>query len=285
MQTVNTINDVRSAVREARLAGKRVGFVPTMGGLHDGHFSLIDAACKACDYVVVSIFLNPTQFTPGEDLSKYPSTPEEDIAACESREVNLVFMPDVETMYGPGEGGLTNVSVGRLGDGLCGRSRPTHFAGVCTVVSKLFNIVSPDMAFFGEKDYQQAAIIRQMVRDLDFPVEIRTCPIVREADGLAMSTRNRYLSAGHRQQACGLHGSLKMAADMISGGSRDGGQVKLAVRAYLGNNAPDGEIDYVEIVDSQDLADVGTIGNSVLVAIAVKFANARLIDNMVVEVG
>ena len=283
MQTVSTIDDVRMNVREAKSAGKRVGFVPTLGGLHAGHFSLIDAAAEECDYVVVSIFLNPTQFAPGEDLSNYPSSPQEDIVACDGRHVDLVFMPDAKIMYG--DGGLTEVSVRGLDDALCGRSRPTHFAGVCTVVSKLFNIVQPDVAFFGEKDYQQAAIIKQMVRDMNFPLEIRTCPIVREPDGLAMSTRNRYLSAGHRAQAASLYASLKVAADVISRGGCDAGQVKAAVREYLGKNAPDGKIDYVEVVDSRHLTDMDALESSVLVAIAVKFANARLIDNMVVEVG
>jgi pantoate--beta-alanine ligase len=259
-----------------------VGFVPTMGGLHEGHLSLIDAAKAACDFVVVSIFVNPTQFAPGEDLDTYPRTPEADTDACKQRGVDLVFMPTVETMY-PG-GAVATVSVGKLGEGLCGRTRPAHFAGVCTVVANLFNIVQPDKAFFGAKDFQQAVIVRRMASELNIPVEIVRCPIVREADGLAMSTRNAYLSADQREQAVALHGSLQLAQKLIRQSGPPAPDVAAEVREYLRQNAPDGEIDYVEIVEPQELTSVEIAAAPVLVAVAVKFGGTRLIDNVLVDV-
>ncbi len=281
MNVVASVEEVRRIVGRARSTGMSVGFVPTMGGLHEGHLSLIDAAKAACDFVVVSIFVNPAQFAPGEDLDTYPRTPEADTAACGQRGVDLVFMPTVETMY-PG-GAVTTVSVGRLGEGLCGRSRPTHFPGVCTVVANLFNIVQPDKAFFGAKDFQQAVIIRRMASELNMPVEIVRCPIVREADGLAMSTRNAYLSADQREQAVALHGSLQLAQKLIRQGGPPAPDVAAAVREYLRQNAPDGEIDYVEIVEPQELTGVETAAAPVLVAVAVKFGATRLIDNVLVD--
>ena len=281
MNVVESVEEVRRLVGRARSAGMSVGFVPTMGGLHEGHLSLIDAAKAACDFVVVSIFVNPTQFAPGEDFQTYPRTPQADTAACRQRGVDLVFMPGVETMY-PG-GALTTVSVGRLGEGLCGRSRPTHFAGVCTVVAKLFNIVQADKAFFGAKDFQQAVIVTRMAAELNMPVEIVRCPTVREADGLAVSTRNAYLSADQRKQAVALHGSLQLAQKLIRQGAPPAAQVAAAVREYLRQKAPDGEIAYVEIVEPGQLAGVETATAPVLVAVAVKFGRTRLIDNMLVD--
>ncbi|MFB3893645.1 MAG: pantoate--beta-alanine ligase [Phycisphaerae bacterium] len=218
MRTLRTIRQVRSVTGAARKAGKTVGLVPTMGALHAGHASLIDAARKATGFVVVSIFVNPTQFGPNEDFSRYPRTPEKDLALCRKHGADAVFIPSVEEMYPAGagtRGPMTTVSIKELGDHLCGASRPGHFTGVCTVVSKLFNIVQPDRAFFGAKDYQQATIIRRMAADLDFPVEIVVCPTVREPDGLAMSSRNAYLSPEHRGQAPALHAALRLARDMI----------------------------------------------------------------------
>lgn len=281
MNVVASVEEVRRLVGRAGSAGMSVGFVPTMGGLHEGHLSLIDAAKAACDFVVVSIFVNPTQFAPAEDLGTYPRTPEADTAACKQRGVDLVFMPTVETMY-PG-GAVTTVSVGRLGERLCGRSRPTHFAGVCTVVAKLFKIVQPDKAFFGAKDFQQAVIITRMTSELNMPVEIVRCPIVREADGLAMSTRNAYLSADQREQAVALHGSLELAAKLIRQGGPPAAEVAAEVREYLRKNAPDGEIDYVEIVEPEALTNVESAAAPVLVAVAVKFGGTRLIDNVLVD--
>ncbi|HOF17994.1 MAG TPA: pantoate--beta-alanine ligase [Phycisphaerae bacterium] len=281
MNLAKTIEEVRQAVREARQAGKCVALVPTMGALHAGHMSLIDTAKGACDFVAVSIFVNPTQFGPGEDLAAYPRTPEEDLAACEERGVDLVFLPDVKTMYGAG--GLTTVSVAHLPDTLCGRTRPGHFAGVCTVVAKLFNIVQPDRAFFGAKDYQQAAIIRRMTSDLNFPIEIVVCPTVRESDGLAMSSRNRNLSPAERKQAVALSQSLQLARQLIEESRPPAAEVIQAMKEYLAETAPDGEVDYLQIVDPRDLSDVAATDKPVLVAMAVKFSRARLIDNMLVD--
>jgi len=281
MKTAETIEDVRASVAEAKASGKSVGFVPTLGGLHGGHFSLIDAARQVCDYIVVSIFLNPTQFAPGEDLDRYPRNTEGDLAACSDRGVDLVFIPSVETMYV--DGALTEVTVKYLSDALCGRSRPGHFPGVCTVVAKLFNIVTPDKAFFGDKDYQQAVVVKRMAADLNFPVEIVTCPIIREDDGLAMSTRNRYLCQDHRRQAAALHGALELAGEMIRRSHPPAAEVIEAVRRRLADAAPDGKIDYVQVVDTQSLRDVEGTSGPVLVALAVAFAGARLIDNTVVD--
>ncbi len=281
MNVVENVEEVRRLIGRARSAGMSVGLVPTMGGLHEGHLSLMDAAKAACEFVVVSIFVNPTQFAPGEDFERYPRMPEADTAACKQRGADMVFMPGAATMY-PG-GAVTTVSVGRLGEGLCGRSRPAHFAGVCTVVAKLLNIVQPDKAFFGAKDFQQAVIVSRMASELNMPVEIVRCPTVREADGLAVSTRNAYLSVAHRKQAVSLHGSLELAAKLIRQGGPPSAEVAGAVREYLLCNAPDGEIDYIEIVEPQELAGVETTAAPVLVAVAVKFGATRLIDNVLVD--
>ncbi|MDY6913965.1 MAG: pantoate--beta-alanine ligase [Planctomycetota bacterium] len=281
MKVVKTIEDARRAVREARAAGKRIGLVPTMGALHAGHLSLIDAAAADCDFVAVSIFVNPTQFGAGEDLAAYPRTPEADLAACRARGVELVFMPAAEAMYPDGE--LTTVSVRDLCRSLCGRSRPGHFDGVCTIVAKLFNIIQPQAAYFGAKDFQQAVVIRRMAADLNFPVEIVVCPTVREPDGLAMSSRNAYLSPAHRSQAVALYESLQLGAKMIRRSRPPAPQVVAAVREHIAAHAPDGEIDYIQIVDPETLKDVETPEGAALIALAVKFGDARLIDNMLVD--
>jgi len=281
MKTARTIAEVRKIVTGAKSGGAAIGFVPTMGGLHEGHLSLIDAARGACDFVAVSIFVNPTQFAPGEDLATYPGSIESDLSACEARGADLVFVPDVETMYP--RGAVTSVSVSGLSETLCGPSRPTHFAGVCTVVTKLLNIVMPDKAFFGRKDFQQLVIVTRMVADLDIPVEIVPCPIVREADGLAMSTRNQRLSAAGRSQAVALHGALESAGDQIRRSHPPAEEIISAAREYISTEAPDGEIDYIQIVDPQTLRDVETTDRIVLIALAVKFPGARLIDNMLVD--
>jgi pantoate--beta-alanine ligase len=281
MNIIKDIEQMRAFVNDAKAAGRIVGLVPTLGGLHEGHFSLIDRARRECDVVVVSIFLNPTQFGPGEDLTSYPCSPDADHAGCQAHGVHAVFAPDVATMYG--QGGLTEVMVSRLSDTLCGRSRPTHFAGVCTVVAKLFNIIPAHRAYFGAKDYQQAAIIKQMVADLNFPIEIVLCPTVREPDGLAMSSRNANLSAAEREQAPALHAALLLAADTIRKTRPPADEVIAAIVAHLSARAPDGQIDYVQIVDPATLADVEQTGRPVLVALAVKFGAARLIDNILVD--
>ncbi|MCE5276552.1 MAG: pantoate--beta-alanine ligase [Planctomycetaceae bacterium] len=280
MLTVTTIQDVRAAVAAARGQGMRIGFVPTMGALHAGHCSLIRAARKECGFVVVSIFVNPTQFAPGEDLSRYPRTPETDLAACSGEGADLVFMPDVEAMYRPGA--ATTVSVSGLTRSLCGASRPTHFAGVCTIVTKLFNIVAPDRAYFGNKDFQQACVIEQMAADLDMPVTIVRCPIVRESDGLAMSSRNARLSSEHRRQAAALHEALSLAAAAIRDSAPPASDVIAMMRRCLAESAPAGQVDYIQIVDPRTLRDVEETDAPVLVALAVKFGQTRLIDNVLV---
>ncbi|MHC4294842.1 MAG: pantoate--beta-alanine ligase [Planctomycetota bacterium] len=282
MKVSETIEEIRHLVAdEAKAGGRSIGLVPTMGGMHEGHLSLIEAAVSACDFVVVSIFVNPTQFAPGEDLASYPRTPEADLAACERLGVDAVFAPSVETMYG--EGSLTKVAVAQLSGTLCGAQRRGHFVGVCTVVAKLFNIVHPDKAFFGAKDFQQAVIIRRMVRDLNFPVDIVICPTVREDDGLAMSTRNKYLTAPQRTEATALYGALQTGAKLIRDSHPPAGQIIVAMRDHLAANAPQGEIDYVQVVDPETLCDVEATDRPVLLALAVRIGDARLIDNTLVD--
>jgi len=283
MKVCETIEGVRGGVAEARAAGRAVSLVPTMGGLHAGHMSLIDAAGADGGFVVVSIFVNPTQFGPSEDLAKYPRTPEADLAACESHGADLVFMPPARAMYG--DGGLTEVTVPALSATLCGRSRPGHFRGVCTVVAKLLNIVQPQRAYFGAKDYQQAVILGRMSADLNFPVEIKVCPTVREADGLAMSSRNAYLDADQRNQAVALIEALRLGAGLIRCSRPPAGEVIAAMRSHVALRAPDGEIEYVQVVDPQTLADVSSTSRPVVLALAVRIGRARLIDNMRVDAG
>ena len=283
MNSVQRIEDVRLAVAAARASGKVIGLVPTMGALHAGHASLIDAAAKSCGFVVVSVFVNPTQFGPNEDLAKYPRTPERDLELCRKFGADLVFMPSAEEMYGGGGAPLTEITVKALSGSLCGRSRPVHFAGVCTVVAKLFNIVQPDRAFFGAKDFQQATIIRRMTADLNFPIEIVVCPTVREPDGLAMSSRNAYLSDDHRRQAPALYQSLKLARDLILRKHPSAGEVVAAMREHLAVAAPAGEVDYLEIVDPVTLCSVEKTDNPVVIALAVKLGGTRLIDNISVD--
>ncbi|MFP4105305.1 MAG: pantoate--beta-alanine ligase [Phycisphaerae bacterium] len=282
MKTFTDTDQLREFVGRARRQGKCVGLVPTMGALHQGHLSLIDRAREQCDVVIATIFVNPTQFAPGEDLAAYPRTPQEDSAACESRGVDALFMPPVEVMY-PLEGSRTTVHVSELTEVLCGARRPGHFDGVCLIVSKLFNLAQPDRAYFGEKDYQQLTVIRRMVSDLNFPIEIVGCPIVREPDGLAMSSRNAYLQPEQRVQAPELHASLTMAEEMIAERHPPAGQVVEAIRSYLQTRAPLGDIDYVKIANPRTLQDVQSTDQPVLVALAVRFGRARLIDNIVVD--
>lgn len=282
MKVAETIEQVRNLVGQAKSAGKVVALVPTMGALHAGHYSLIEAARAGCDFVVVSIFVNPTQFGPGEDLAAYPRSPASDQAGCEARGVDVVFQPAVEQMYPAGEP-VVRVSAGTLGERLCGRSRPGHFAGVCTVVAKLFNIVGPDKAYFGAKDFQQGVIIRRMASELNFPVEIVVCPTVREPDGLAMSSRNAYLGPDDRRQAAALWGSLRLGEAMIRESAPPARAVIAAVREKLAAEAPDGRIDYVQVVDPATLDDVEQARPPVLIALAVRFGGARLIDNVLVD--
>ncbi len=280
MIVCKTIAEIRQAVATARKSGKTIGLVPTMGALHDGHLSLVRACRKQCGCVVVSIFVNPTQFGPNEDYARYPRREAADLAACKQAGVDAVFLPSVAEMY-PDQP-VTTVAVGRLGEVLCGRSRPGHFAGVATVVAKLFLIVAPDKACFGAKDFQQTVVVRRMLTDLNFPVDLVVCPTVREADGLAMSSRNSYLSAEQRRQAAALSQALALARDVILQKHPPAAEVLAAMREHLTRQAPDGQIDYAAIVDPAELTDAATTDRPVLVALAVKFGQTRLIDNILV---
>ena len=282
MRVLQTIEQVRQALGPAKRAGRRVGFVPTMGALHDGHWSLVDRARRTCDEVVVSIFVNPLQFGPTEDLDAYPCTPERDLAGCEQRGCDAVFAPSPREMYP--DDTLTSVAVRRLSEPLCGRSRKGHFDGVVTVVCKLFNIVLPDAAFFGEKDFQQLVIIRRMVRDLNMPVEIVACPTVREPDGLAVSSRNAYLDGAQRMQATSISAALGEAADAVKRGARDVRPLIAAVRRRI-TEAGAADIEYAEVVDPDTLKAVDVLERSARMCVAAKFGTARLIDNMPLDVG
>jgi len=268
---------MRASCRALR-QGKRLGFVPTMGALHAGHLSLIRAAKAACGIVAASIFVNPTQFGPKEDFAKYPRDFESDVELLKSEGVDLLFAPSVEEMYPPGA--ITWVAVEGLSDKLDGRSRPGHFRGVATVVSKLFHIVEPDAAFFGQKDAAQVAIIRRMVRDLNLPVEICVCPIVREPDGLAMSSRNAYLDSQQRQQALVLRRSLLEVERMFQHGERSVAKLIEAAREEF-RSEPSVKVDYVEIVDPETLDPVAELVEGALVAVAAFVGTTRLIDKIV----
>jgi len=263
---------------EQKRAGRRVGFVPTMGYLHDGHMSLVRLARSRTDVVVVSIFVNPTQFGPKEDFGRYPRDRARDESLCRTAGVDVIFYPTTASMYPPGFS--TYVVEEKLGDGLCGASRPGHFRGVTTVVAKLFNIVQPDIAVFGEKDAQQLRVIRRMVRDLNIPVEIVPGPTGREADGLAMSSRNSLLNPVERGEAVWLSKSLSAARERFAAGERDAGVLKKIVADALAR-APHGVIDYIQVVDDDSLQPLETITQRALLAIAVKFSTTRLIDNTV----
>jgi len=269
---------MRTASRVARQAGQRVGFVPTMGALHEGHLSLVRAAKAQCDVVAASIFVNPTQFGPNEDFSRYPRTFERDCELFSEEGVELLFAPSVDEMY-PADA-VTYVTVEGMSERLCGKSRPGHFRGVTTVVSKLFNIVGPDVAFFGQKDAAQVTIIRRMVRDLNIPVEIAVCPIVREVDGLAMSSRNTYLDAQQRKSALVLHRALQEVRHHFELGERNADTL-----IELGRNVfakePSVRLDYVEIVNPENLDPLGKIQGFALVAVAAYLGKTRLIDNLV----
>jgi len=281
MEIAETIESIRSLVKAARSRGKKVGFVPTMGSLHIGHISLIEAAVKECDFVVVSIFVNPTQFGPGEDLEKYPRPFEDDLEICRKAGVDVVFAPTAEQMY-PAEN-RTWVNVEKLTEPLCGQSRPWHFRGVTTVCAKLFNIVAPDIAFFGQKDAQQAIVIKRMVVDLNMPLEIAICPTVRRPDGLAVSSRNQYLTEQQKKDATYVYKSLQKCREMIDAGITDAREIITEMRKIL-QQAPSIEIEYVSIVDAETLENIDQIAGKVLAAVAVGIGSARLIDNILVDV-
>ncbi|MGN0606535.1 MAG: pantoate--beta-alanine ligase [Oscillospiraceae bacterium] len=276
MVIVKTIDEVRKIVKDWKRHGLKVGFVPTMGYLHEGHRSLIEKSVIENDRTVVSIFVNPIQFAPNEDLESYPRDLDRDAALCKVTGADLIFNPETSEMYP--DDFYTSVDVDIITKGLCGKTRPIHFKGVCTVVSKLFNIVTPDKAYFGQKDAQQLAVIKRMVRDMNMDIKIVGCPIVREKDGLAKSSRNTYLSAEERKAALVLSRSLKKAKDMLENGERNAQKLTEAIKAEIFSE-PLAKLDYAEIVDSLDLQPVDTIEKDVLVAIAVYIGKTRLIDN------
>lgn len=280
MKILETIDSARAATRAAHRQGQTVGLVPTMGALHQGHMSLVRAAKQQSDYVAVSLFVNPLQFGPNEDLAKYPRTFERDRELLEQAGVDLLFAPSDAEMYP--RGAVTFVDVEGLSEGLDGQSRPGHFRGVTTVVSKLFHIIEPDRAFFGQKDAAQVAIIRRMVGDLDLPVEIVVCPIVREADGLAMSSRNAYLNPEQRKQALVLSRSLRRVEQLFGQGEGDAARLEAAGRQVVAEE-PAVRLDYLAIVDPNSLEPVTLAARGVLVAVAAYVGNTRLIDNVILN--
>ena len=282
MRTVERIADVRRLVKDARSRGKRVGFVPTMGFLHDGHLALVDEARKRAEFVVMSIFVNPLQFAPTEDLARYPRDPEGDAAKAAARGVDLLFTPAVTEMYRAGDAraGDVLVTAQRLDQRWEGAVRPGHFAGVLTVVAKLFNIVQPDVAVFGQKDFQQAALVRALVRDLDVPAEVIVAPTVREGDGLAMSSRNSYLSSDDRARALRLSRALRAVQDAFAEGERDGAALEAVGRAVLAEDA-ELVVDYLAVVDAESLEPAPLPKATDVAILAVRVGSTRLIDNAV----
>jgi pantoate--beta-alanine ligase len=277
MLIFKTVREAQSACAQLRGEGRILGLVPTMGALHEGHLSLVRAARAECDVVAVSIFVNPTQFGPSEDFSKYPRTFDEDCALLKREGVHMIFAPTVEEMYP--SGATTTVLVKEVSDRLDGASRPGHFHGVGTVVSKLFHIAVPHKAYFGQKDAAQVAVLRKVVRDLNFPLQVVVCPIVREADGLAMSSRNRYLSAKERKQALVLSRALNKVKESAAAGETSSQKLIDAARSIF-DEEPDVRIDYLSIVNPDTLEDIPNTNNGALVAVAAFIGKTRLIDNL-----
>lgn len=273
---VHTRQDVRAAVAAARRAGRRVALVPTMGALHEGHLALLDRARSLADWVAISVFVNPLQFGPGEDLERYPRDLERDTALARGRGVDLVFAPSAAEMY-PGGAPRTNVVPVRGAERLCGAARPGHFAGVLTVVAKLFGIVAPDVAVFGRKDYQQATLIRRMVLDLDIPVDVDVAPTVREPDGLAMSSRNAYLAPAERDAAASLARALRAARERFLAGERRAETLESAARAEM--ERAGARVEYVEVVEPDTLEPLAEARTGAVVALAARVGSTRLIDN------
>ena len=278
MKIVSTVDDVRKQIKEWKMQGQSIGFVPTMGYLHEGHKSLMDCARKENDRVVVSIFVNPMQFGPAEDLADYPRDLEHDAQICETAGADLIFHPEPEEMYAGDFCSFVDMSV--LTEGLCGKTRPVHFRGVCTVVTKLFNIVTPDRAYFGQKDGQQLAVIRRMVRDLNMDICIVGCPIVREEDGLAKSSRNTYLSPEERKAALVLSQAVRLGSELAKT-EKDAKKVVLAMKDKI-QTEPLARIDYVEAVDALSMQPVKTLEGGCMLAMAVYIGKTRLIDNVLV---
>ena len=280
MQITKTIKSIRQIVTNARAQGKSIALVPTMGFLHPGHISLINAAVKQCDFVVVSIFVNPTQFGPNEDLDRYPRNLETDAKICENANADVVFAPAVNEIYA--EKNITWVTVDKLTENLCGTSRPTHFRGVTTVCAKLFNIVTPDKAFFGQKDAQQAIVIKRMARNLNFPLEIVICPTIREPDGLAMSSRNKFLTEDQRKNALLIYKALQQCEKMVSHREHNCQNLIRQMRKIL-ESSPQLDVEYISIVDPATVRDIEKIADNALVAIAAKIGTTRLIDNIILH--
>ena len=280
MKILKTVDEVRSQVKAWKKEGLSVGLVPTMGYLHEGHQSLIRKSVEQNDRTVVSVFVNPMQFGPTEDLESYPRDLDADAKLCETTGADVIFHPEPEEMYKPGFCSYVNMT--GLPDALCGLTRPVHFKGVCTVVNKLFNIVQPDRAYFGQKDAQQLAIIMRMVTDLNMDIEIVGCPIIREADGLAKSSRNIYLKPEERQAAVVLSKSVKLGKKMIEDGERDAKKIVAAMKDLIGSE-PLADIDYVEMVDMDTMKSIDIVEGHVLCAMAVRFGKARLIDNFILD--
>ena len=281
MKICRSIEEIKSFIRLAKSAGNTIGLVPTMGCFHQGHLSLMRLARQECQLVVVSLFVNPTQFGPGEDLLAYPRDFERDVDMASQEGVDVIFAPEPGEMYPPGY--QTYVEVGEIANPLCGRSRPGHFRGVATVVNKLFNLVEPDRAYFGQKDAQQVMVITQMVKDLNMNVKIVNAPIVREDDGLAMSSRNVYLSPGERKAATVLSRSLQDAEQAVNNGETDALALRKQITEKI-NTESMADIDYVEILSIPDLEPIQVLRGQVLIALAVRFGKTRLIDNTIVEV-
>lgn len=280
MEIVTTVDEVRAKVNKWRSEGLSVGLVPTMGYLHEGHQSLIARAVKENDRVVVSVFVNPTQFGPNEDFEAYPRDLEKDAALCESTGASLIFHPEPEEMYP--DGFCSYINMTELTGALCGKTRPIHFKGVCTVVGKLFNIVMPDRAYFGEKDAQQLAVIRRMVKDLNFGLKVVGCPIIREEDGLAKSSRNTYLNADERKAALVLSKAVFHGRDMVNRGETNADKILGQMKDII-NAEPLARIDYVEMVNMDTMENIDTVSGTTLCAMAVYIGKTRLIDNFIVE--
>lgn len=280
IKVVSTVCETRAQVKEWKNQGLTVGLVPTMGYLHEGHQSLIKKAVEENDRVVVSVFVNPIQFAPNEDLETYPRDLEADKRLCDSTGADLIFHPTPDEMYP--DGFSTHIQMDNLTKELCGKTRPTHFGGVCTVVGKLFNIVQPDKAYFGQKDAQQLAIIKRMVRDLNFDIEIVGCPIIREPDGLAKSSRNTYLNADERKAALILSKAIKLGEELVADGERNAQTIIKAMTDKI-NTEPLARIDYVNVVDALSIEPLDVVKGEVLVAIAVYIGKTRLIDNFIIN--